>query len=86
MYRPSKNRAVYLVLISLLPGWELNLVIIIKVEVSIEKEEVMVIIIKEFIMGICVLKLNLFGLVACVSYYRVYRRELILIAACLTTL
>ena len=37
------------------------------------EEEIIVIIVKEFIMGICVLKLNLFGLVARVSYYRVYR-------------
>ena len=45
MYRPPKNRVVCLVLVSLLRGWELNLVIIIKVEVSIEKEEIMVVII-----------------------------------------
>ena len=50
------------------------------------EEEVIIIIIKEFIVGICVLKLNLFKLVARVSYYRVYRWELKLIAAYLTTL
>ena len=37
------------------------------------EEEVVVIIIKEFIIGIYILKLNLFKLVAYVSYYRVYR-------------
>ena len=60
--------------------------IIIKVEVGIGEEEVMIIIIKEFIMGICALELNLFKLVARVSYYRVYRQKLKLIATCLTTL
>ena len=44
-----------------------------KVKVSMGKEEVMVVIIKEFIMGIYILELNLFKLVACVSCYRVYR-------------
>ena len=37
------------------------------------EEEVMIIIIKEFIMGICALELNLFELVTRVSYYRVYK-------------
>ena len=60
--------------------------VIIKVKVSIGEEEIMVIIVKEFIIGIYTLKLNLFGLVARVSYYRVYRQELKLIATCLTTL
>ena len=50
------------------------------------KEEVIIIIIKEFIMGIYTLKLNLFGLVARVSHYRVYRLELKLIATYLTAL
>ena len=62
------------------------MVIIIKVEVSMGEEEIVVIIVEEFIMGICVLELNLFRLVACVSYYRVYRWELKLIAAYLTIL
>ena len=47
--------------------------VIMKVKVGMGEEEVVVIIIKEFIVGICVLKLNLFGLVARVSHYRVYR-------------
>ena len=50
------------------------------------EEEVMVIIIKKFIVGIYALELNLFELVARVSYYRVYRWELKLITAYLTTL
>ena len=50
------------------------------------EEEVIVIIIKEFIVGIRALELNLFELVARVSHHRVYRRELKLIAAYLTTL
>ena len=37
------------------------------------EEEVIIIIIKEFIIGIYVLKLNLFKLVARVSHYRVYK-------------
>ena len=47
--------------------------IIIKVKVGIGEEEIMVIIIKEFIVGIYILKLNLFKLVAYVSYHRVCR-------------
>ena len=47
--------------------------VIIKVEVGMGKEEIVVVIIKEFIVGICALKLNLFKLVARVSYYRVCR-------------
>ena len=47
--------------------------VIIKIEVNMGKEEIMVIIIKEFIVGIYILKLNLFGLMARVFYYRVYR-------------
>ena len=39
------------------------------------EKEVMVIIIKEFIIGIRALELNLFELVTRVSYYRVYRQE-----------
>ena len=60
-------------MISLLWGWGLNLVIIVKVKVGIGEEEVVIIIIKELIMGIYVLKLNLFELMARVSYYRVYK-------------
>ena len=37
------------------------------------EEEVIIIIIKKFIVGICTLKLNLFRLIAYISYYRVYR-------------
>ena len=44
-----------------------------EVEVSIGEKEVMVIIVKKFIVGICALKLNLFELVTCVSRYRVCR-------------
>ena len=73
MHRPPKNRAVRLILVSLLQGWELNLVSIIEVKVSMGEEEIMVIIIEEFIMGIYIPELNLFELVARVSYYRVYR-------------
>ena len=62
------------------------MVIIVKVEVSTGKKKIIIIIIKEFIIRIYILKLNLFKLVACVSYHRVYRRELKLIAACLTIL
>ena len=47
--------------------------VIIEVKVSIEKKEIKIIIIKEFIMGIRTLKLNLFGLIARVSRRRVYR-------------
>ena len=47
--------------------------IIIKVKVSMGEEEVVVIIIKKFIVGICALKLNLFRLVTRVSHRRVYR-------------
>ena len=60
--------------------------VIIKVKVSTGEEEIMIIIIKEFIVGIRARKLNLFRLVTRVSYYRVYRCELKLIAACLTAL
>ena len=50
------------------------------------EEEVIIIIIKEFIVGIYTLEPNLFGLVARVSYHRVYKWELKLIAAYLTAL
>ena len=50
------------------------------------EEEVEVIIIKKFIMGIHTLKPNLFKLIARVSHHRVYKRESKLIAAYLTTL
>ena len=73
MHRPPKNHAVYLVLISLLQGWEFNLMVIIKVEVSMGEEEIIIVIIKEFVMRIYTLKLNLFKLITHVSYYRVYR-------------
>ena len=49
------------------------MVIIIKVKVGMEKGEVVVVIVKKFIMGICALKLNLFRLVTYISYYRVYK-------------
>ena len=74
MHRPPKNRAVYSVLVSLPRGWEFNLVVVVEVKVGMG-EEVMVVIIKEFIVGIRVLELNLFGLVARVSRRRVYRQE-----------
>ena len=60
--------------------------IIIEVEVGMGEKEIVVIVIKEFIIGIYVLELNLFRLVTRVSCYRVCKRELKLIAACLTTL
>ena len=47
--------------------------VIIKVKVGMGEKEVVVIIIKEFIMGIYALKLNLFKLVTHVSHHRVYR-------------
>ena len=86
MHRPSKNRAVYLILISLLRGWELNLVIIVEVKVGTGEKKVMVIIVKEFVVRIYTLELNLFRLVARVSCYKVYRYELKLIATYLTIL
>ena len=60
--------------------------IIVEVKVSMGEKKVMVIIIKEFIMGIYTLELNLFGLVAYVSYHRIYRLELKLITTYLTIL
>ena len=60
--------------------------IIIEVKVSTGEKEVIIIINKKFIIGIRVLKLNLFRLVARVSHHRVYRQELKLIATCLTIL
>ena len=60
--------------------------IIVEVEVGMREEEVVVIIVKEFIVGIYALELNLFGLVARVSCYRVCRWELKLIATCLIIL
>ena len=62
------------------------MVIIIKVKVGTGEEEVVIVIIKKFIVGICILKLNLFRLVAHVSCYRVYKQELKLIATYLTIL
>ena len=60
--------------------------VIIKVKIGIRKEEVVVIIVKKFIIGIYALKSNLFRLVARVSHYRVYKWELKLIATYLTIL
>ena len=57
-----------------------------EVEVSIGEKEVMVVIIKEFIIRIRALKPNLFKLMARVSYRRVYRQKLKLIATYLTIL
>ena len=57
-----------------------------EVKVGMGEEEVMVVIVEEFIVGICALELNLFGLVARVSHCRVCRRESKLMAACLTAL
>ena len=50
------------------------------------EKEIVVIIIKKFIVGIRALKLNLFRLVTCVSYHRIYRQELKLITTYLTIL
>ena len=86
MHRPPKNCAVRSASVSLPRGWGFNLMIVVEVKVDTEKKKVMVIIVKEFIMGIHTLKLNLFELITCVSYCRVYKWELKLIAACLTTL
>ena len=47
--------------------------IIVKVEVGTGKKEVIIIIVKKFIMGIHILEPNLFELVTCVSHHRVYR-------------
>ena len=44
-----------------------------EVKVSMGEEKVIIIIVKEFIIGICALKLNLFKLIARVSCHRVYR-------------
>ena len=62
------------------------MVIIIEVKVSMGEKEIMVIIIKKLIIEICTLKLNLFKLVACVSYHRVYKQKSKLIAIYLTIL
>ena len=86
MHRPSKNHTVRLASVSLSQGWKLNLVVIIKVKVSMREEEVVVIIIKEFIVGIYTLKLNLFKLIARVSYHRVCRQKSKLTTTYLTTL
>ena len=86
MHRPPKNHTVCLASVSLPRGWGLNLVVIMEIKVNIGEKEVIIIIVKEFVMGICTLKLNLFELITRVSYHRVYRQELKLIATCLTTL
>ena len=57
-----------------------------EVEVSMGEEEVEVVVVEEFIVGIRALEPNLFRLVACVSRCRVYRRESKLMAAYLTAL
>ena len=62
------------------------MVIIIKVEVGMGKEKIEVVMMEEFIVGIYILELNLFRLIACVSRHRVYRWESKLIATYLTTL
>ena len=73
MYRSSRHYIIYSALISLLQGWELNLVVIVKVKVGMEEKEVVIIIIKELVIGIYTLELNLFRLMARVSYRRVCR-------------
>ena len=60
--------------------------VIIKVKVGMGEEEIVIFIVKKFIIGICALKPNLFKLVARVSRRRVCRQELKLIATCLITL
>ena len=60
--------------------------IIIKIEVGMGEEKIIVIIIKEFIVGIHTLKPNLFKLMAHVSHHRVYKQESKLITTYLTTL
>ena len=57
-----------------------------EVKVSTGEKEVVVIIIKKFVVGIRTLKPNLFRLVTRVSYRRVYRQESKLIATYLTIL
>ena len=44
-----------------------------EVEVGMGEKEVVVVMVNEFIVGICTLEPNLFGLVARVSCYRVYK-------------
>ena len=85
MHRPPKNCAVYLASVSLPQGWGLSLVIIIKVKVS-TGEEVIIIIIKKFIIKIYALKPNLFKLITRVSCRRVYKQKSKLIATYFTTL
>ena len=60
--------------------------VIVEVEVGMGEEEVVVVVVEEFIVGIRALEPNLFGLVARVSRCRVCRRESKLMAACLTAL
>ena len=86
MHRPPRNHAVRSALVSLPRGWELDLVVIMEVEVGMGEEEVVIIVVKEFIVGIRALKPNLFRLVARVSCRRVYKRESKLIATYLTAL
>ena len=57
-----------------------------EVKVGTGEKEVIVIIIKKFIMRICALEPNLFRLIARVSHYKVYSWESKLIAVCLTIL
>ena len=49
------------------------MVVIIEVKVSTGEEKIMVIIIKKFVVEICALELNLFKLIARVSYFRVHK-------------
>ena len=60
--------------------------VIVEVKVSTGKEEIIVVIVKGFIVGIRILEPNLFKLVARVSYHKVYKQESKLIATYLTTL
>ena len=62
------------------------MVIIMEVEVNMGEKKIKIIIIKKFVVKIYILKLNLFKLIARVSYRRIYRQELKLIAAYLTIL
>ena len=60
--------------------------IIMGVNVDMGKKKVIIIIVKKYIIRIYALELNLFRLITCVSYYRVYKQKLKLIAAYLTIL
>ena len=60
--------------------------VIIEVKVGTREEEVIIIIVKKLIIGICALKLNLFRLITHVSHHRVYRYKLKLITTYLIIL